>query len=281
MDTKSLGIIGALILGVITIGLVLWYMNEHPAPFINKPSQVGTGQNTTNAGTVPLTLNESAAYYDITASYPSTTSLKSGVGSNADAKAVALMKQFEQKEIADFKTQGNFANLTHDDVQIMGLDQRKESLEITYDSRSGTHTVSYLFTIHADTLGAHPNTYFRTFTFDTKTGTVLALGDIFVPGTDYLSLLSTKTRALLPAVLAQREGGKASSVDKTMMNAGTEATIDSFQDWYIDGNNLVLLFPPYAVAPYSAGVITLPIPLSQFPAAPGANSHVTDFGTVY
>lgn len=257
-------IIGAIALGVIILGLVLWYMSEHPAPYIVNHTGTSTPQNVGGTNNGQLNLNESAAYYDITAVYPASTPLKKSAGATADAKAVEIMKQFEINTILAFKEQGNFDHLSHDDIQMMGLDQRKESVEIKYEVKSGPRTVSYVYTIYQDTLGAHPNTYFRTFTFDSRTGEGLDIPDFFVAGTNYLSILSTAARKALPASIAAREGVSVKDLDADYMNRGTTPDADNFQNWYIEGSSLVLVFPPYQVAPYSAGVQMVSIPFSQF-----------------
>lgn len=255
-------IIGAIVLGVVVLGLVLWYMNENPTPYVNRPLGTVPGNNL-NTQSVPVSLGETATYYDIIASYPSSAGLTERAGATADAQAVALMKQFEMDSIASFKKDGNFANLSHDDVQLLGLDQRKESLEIKYESTVGPHTLSYIYTTYADTHGAHPNTYFRTFTFDRKTGINLALSDIFLPNADYLSVLTEQSRKILVASIAAREGVKVTDVDMDYLRRGTGPDADNFANWHIEGTSLVLIFPPYQVAPYAAGVQTAVIPFSQ------------------
>jgi hypothetical protein len=64
-----------------------------------------------------------------------------------------------------------------------------------------------------------------------------------------------------------------------MLNAGTSAKAENFKDWYVDGTNLVIVFPPYAVAAYAAGAQTLTIPFSQLTSLK-ANTKVNDFGVI-
>jgi hypothetical protein len=54
-----------------------------------------------------------------------------------------------------------------------------------------------------------------------------------------------------------------SNADPIFINAGTTATSSNFSSFAIDGSNLVLIFPPYKVAPGALGAQTLRIPLSQ------------------
>lgn len=201
---------------------------------------------------------EDAAYYDIVVKYATTTPLLTSAGREADAAAVKRMKDFITKEIAQFKEYGDFDNLTPEDIKIMGFDQgRKQTLTINHLTATSPRSVSYLFNIYRDTLGAHGNTYYRTFTFDLSNGNQLALADLFVPGAPYLDTLSSISRGKLPEII---ENGLA---DIGMIADGTRPEAKSFENFFLDGNSLVLLFPPYAVAPYAAGSQTLAIPLTE------------------
>ncbi len=172
------------------------------------------------------------------------------------------MKAFLQSEDQNFVQNGNFANLTPQDIQVQGLDQgRMYTLDATYKTYQGSHSVSYVYTFVSDTLGAHPNEYYKTFTFDTTSGTSLAIGDIFQPNSNYLQLLSTTARADLPAIINNIQAGAA---DTDTINVGTQPITDDFQSWYVDGSNLVLIFAPYQVGPYSVGTILDTIPLLKF-----------------
>ncbi len=64
-----------------------------------------------------------------------------------------------------------------------------------------------------------------------------------------------------------------------MLNSGTTAKVENFQDWYIDGTSLVIIFPPYQVAAYAAGEQTVTIPFSQLTALK-VNTQVNDFGVI-
>lgn len=199
---------------------------------------------------------EHTQYFDISAHYATSTPITS-VSTAADAGAVAAMKNFVGATITQFKTDGNFANLTPEDIKIMGFDTgRKETLDIVYLLASSKRTVSYIFTIYEDTLGAHGNTFFHTFTFDSRTGAPLTLSDLFLPETAYLDKLTAVSRAALPAVIGV-------GADNGMMANGTTPDEKNFQNFFFDNTDFVILFDPYAVAPYAAGPQTLRIPTSQ------------------
>ena len=247
----------AIILGLIVLILVGWYMISVPAP-VQAPT---TG--TPTATSEPAVVDEEATYYTVKATYPSTTTLSASAGAEADKAAVTAMKTFVEQEIARFKDNGNFANLTHDDIQMQGLDQRKYALGIEYSIHESKGTLSYVYQMYADTGGAHPNTYYRTFTFDKTSGAVLELGDVFVPNAPYLQTLSDKARSMLPPMIAKMANVEVSAVDMDYIKSGTLPEEDAFQSFYFEGSSLVLLFPPYQIGPYVLGMILLPIPTSE------------------
>ncbi|MHB8860428.1 MAG: RsiV family protein [Minisyncoccota bacterium] len=234
---------------IVIVGGIVFYAAMKPSP-AKAPGAAAPALGETS-------YIEHAPYYDIAVNYASSTPLRADVGASEDAAAVALMKQFVSDTVAQFKTDGNFANLTPEDVKTMGLSQsHKETLEIKYLISSSPRTVSYIFTTYEDTLGAHGNMFFHTFTFDTSTGAPLALADIFAPGSSYLDTLSSISRAKLPAIIG--DGANAS-----MLESGTTPDAKNFSSFFLDNNQLVLLFDPYQVAPYTAGAQTLRIPLSE------------------
>jgi hypothetical protein len=222
------------------------------------PGLLAPGPADTTAPTPsdPGALSEQAAYYEIAATYPTRTPLFATAGERADSIAVGLMKGFIETSVTQFKRDGNFANLTPKDIQMMGYDQgRKQSLQIGHVGAQSSTTASYVFTINIDTLGAHGNTYYKTFTFALRDGSALGLDDLFTPRAPYLEKLSSISRAELPKIL-----GEMGDVD--MIRLGTAPDAQNFEQFFLDDNSLVILFPPYAVAAYAAGPQTLAIPRS-------------------
>lgn len=196
--------------------------------------------------------SEHTQYYDITANYATSTPLLASAGPMQDATARSLMYGFIRDTIASFKTDGGFDRLTPEDIQVM--DGRKEDLEIVYLIATSARTVSYVFTVYKDTLGAHGNTTFKTFTFDTKTGAALALSDVFMLGASYLDKLTSISRSRLPEVIGD-------GFDINFVKDGTTPEDKNFANFFFDSRDFVVLFAPYAVAPYSSGPQTLRIPI--------------------
>lgn len=257
---------------LITIGILVailaliaaWYrLGSKTVLAPTSPAATSTPQTATTTSPAPAShITEHAAYYDIDLEYPSATPLASA---DANAKAVAVMQAAMQSAADQFVKDGNFAHLTPYDVQMMGLDQRKESLGAEYKMYTGNRTVSYVFAIYSDTLGAHPNTVYQTFTFDLQTGAQLGLSDLFTDE-NYLNELSTIANQKLPAILADREQVDISEVDTDYIAQGSAPKAEDYQDWYLSGNNLVIVFPPYQVGPYALGTIEMPVPLSSISA---------------
>lgn len=205
----------------------------------------------------PIHITENETYYDIEARYPGETPLKASAGATADAKVIEILKSFEENEIARFKDNEDFAHLTEEEAQAGGYEEgRKKILQIDYKEYASANTISYVFTMYQDTFGAHGNTFFRTFTFDKSTGEGLVLADLFTPGSAYLDVLTKLSREKL-------ENQLGSFADSEMIDSGTTAYDDNFQNFYLDGDALVLLFPPYQVAAYAAGPQTVRIPLGE------------------
>ena len=247
-------LLGAAALIALILGFTLWYMATHQAP---EPYSPVPETEEVAESLPPETYEEHGQYFDIEATYPAETPLKATAGEDADAAAVALMEDFVDETIRDFKRQGNFDNLTPEDVQIMGLsDTRKESLTLIYEERMGDDTITYVFTLHVDTLGAHPNTFYRSFTFDRVSGKELKIQDLFVSGSGYLTRLSAIAEFELTNIL-----GESSDLDYIRQGVAAEAI--NFQSYAIEGKDLILIFPPYQVAPYAAGTQTVAIPLAQ------------------
>ena len=268
MHTKHKVLTFALVFIIVFLGLAVWYLATKPQHPAGTEMATSTSATTTPAAvsTLPTPsaahLSESAAYYTVDMQYPTGNVFGAAQASaEANAAAVAAMQQYAATTTVQFKTDGGFAHLTKSDIQTMGLGERKEALSSTYKVYAGSRTVSYAFTIYEDTLGAHPNTFFKTFTFDTATGKPLSLSDLFIPGSKYLTFLSTQSRTDIPKLIDKKAGAPGMS-DAEMIKSGTTADEVNFQDFYIDGKNFVLLFPPYQVAAYAVGDLADSIPLS-------------------
>jgi hypothetical protein len=226
-----------------------------PASGVNPFGDTGNSSVSGGSATAPAFSAETDTYV-VSANAPSQTPLAATAGAGADAAAVASIRSYEQTAVAQFENAAN--SLSDEDKQSMGITAgRQESLDIDYQTYTAAHTVTIALAVTADTLGAHPNQYLKTFTYDSATGQALGLTDLFVPNSSYLQTLSTIARDSLPDVVPD---GLA---DSDMISAGTVPSEANFATFAISGNSLLIFFPPYRVAPSAAGPITLSIPLSK------------------
>lgn len=237
----------------VAAALIAWGISLIPVPAPEAPMQHVLAGQLTAAGNYHY--SETADYYTIGADYPATTTLKG----SADAKARLTIEQAIAAQIAQFKQDGDFANLTAQDIQTQGLGpDRKYALGLEYQEFPSAHYDSYLYAIYEDTLGAHPNGYFMTFVFD-QTGTAIQLSDLFKPGADYLTRLSQLATAQVTQQLSDRLGADAAG---DIFSDGLTPTAGNFQNFTVEGNELHIFFPPYQVAAYAAGAFDVAIPLS-------------------
>lgn len=173
------------------------------------------------------------------------------------------MRGFLAEEIIAFKENSGLNSLTPQDIALFGLGgERKYAYGAEYRTFTGDHTVSYVFDIYVDTLGAHPNGYHKTFTFDLETGAELSVWSLFLPETNYLEILSQIARSELPESIATKSGIPVSDVNIDYINDGTTPMQANFDDFYFDGDDLVVIFQPYQVGPWVIGTQELRIPKS-------------------
>lgn len=200
---------------------------------------------------------EHSQYYDIAANYATSTPLLQTLGPQKDATARALMNGFVRNTIDTFKSDGGFRDLSADEALRRGFDKdHKEKLTILYMVSSSPSTVSYIFTIYTDTLETHGIIDFKTFTFDTKTGNLITLNDLFLRNSEYLDALSRISRNKLPESIGN-------GADASFIQNGTMPEEKNFSRFFLDNGRIVFVFPPYQVAPYTKGPQTIHIPLTE------------------
>src|SRR5438270_12389517 len=124
-----------------------------------------------------------------------------------------------------------------------------------------SYTVSYLdrrlaslvFTIATFTGGAHPNTARVTLLFDLTVGRPLRLGDLLTDPKPAGAEVAAQCKTQLAA-----EGAKDGW--ELFDNADVAAVVGEIDNWSIDKDGVEILFDPYAVAPYAAGLHEFQLP---------------------
>lgn len=105
--------------------------------------------------------------------------------------------------------------------------------------------------------GAHPNPIFYTLLVNPKTGRKVDVASLFAAKSNYLSELSRLTAAELKPRI------KDLNTEEKWVREGTAAKAENFQIMWPGHDGLYILFPPYAVAPYSSGAPHVVIPYSK------------------
>lgn len=239
---------------LILVAVTSWYVLSRPVPPKEEPTGI------TQKGETTEHIVETGLYHEIDAAYPGKTKLKD----EANIAAVAIMRNFLEEDIATFKEQSGLNALTAEDIEIMGLGgDRRFAYASTYHSYTSPRTVSYVFDIYVDTMGAHPNGFHKTFTFDLESGAALGIWSLFEPSDAYLDILPQIARRELPERIATKAGIPVSEVDTDYIASGTEPTQFNYDDFYLDGDTLVIIFQPYRVGPWVIGTQELPIPRTE------------------
>jgi hypothetical protein len=209
--------------------------------------------------------SEDKDYYKITADLPGST----GLSAAADAKARATIEQGVAAEIAQFKQDSGFETITAEDAQMQNISgDHKYTLDLEYQAASSSGTVSYAYQVYADTLGAHPNVYYKTFVFD-QDGNQLGLKDVLKNNPNWLEELSLLVSQDVTAQLKERlgasapQGGEGADVGGALYPEGLAAKEENFSNFVVDQDTLVILIPPYQVAAYAVGSFEVHIPLSE------------------
>ena len=100
---------------------------------------------------------------------------------------------------------------------------------------------------------AHPFQFSRTFTFNLATGHQVNLDQLFLPGMNYLQVLSDYCKT----ELERRDIAFGAS------SIGADPNPDNYRNWNISADGLEITFDEYQVAAYAAGPQVVIIPYAK------------------
>lgn len=143
-------------------------------------------------------------------------------------------------------------------------------LEIGYELVSPWQNIlSLKFTVNFYSDGAaHPGSYFHSLTFDLQGGSVVALAQLFVPGSDYLTTISE----LCVTEISSRDIAFDAS-----QTSGAEPSVQNYKNWNLTAEGLQISFDPYQVAAYAAGPQIVTIPYEQLISIIDPSGPLADF----
>ena len=169
-------------------------------------------------------------------------------------------EQFNEMTEKDYQESKRMAEEDYQEAIEAGYDFRNHALgndfEVTYnnDGLLSINNIEYTYWG-----GAHPNSFRESSFFDINTGQKLTLG----------KLLNKEEDKALKDVLAEvRKQIEEKGTDGFyLFEDAKELLEDSYyeNDFYFDGENLVIYFQQYAIAPYAAGFPEFKIPKKDIP----------------
>lgn len=142
-------------------------------------------------------------------------------------------------------------------AEMLPMSYAPWTLTMNYETTSHSDDIlSIIYTISEYTGGAHPNSYYRTFTFNLAENTVITLEDLFVEGANPLE-------AIAPLVVADLTEQMGEFADAAWIESGTGENMENYRNFALTEDALIFYFPPYQVAAYAAGAFEVQIPLSE------------------
>lgn len=131
-----------------------------------------------------------------------------------------------------------------------------------YNLYTSNNYITYLYQIYSFTGGAHGQEAFEPYVINKSTGQRLnSLTDMYK--SNIYTFLQDYARKDLKKQFLNREGLKEMYDYEGFVKSGTEAKAENYKAFWFDGDNLIVHFAQYQVAPYAAGQFDVTIPLSE------------------
>lgn len=182
----------------------------------------------------------------------------SGLGESLDRGLNLEFKKRAQTASEAFKKEAE--EMRTDLPEDSGAWEIPQSLTMGFEVKQASSKLLVLMIWGSEfTGGAHPNPTFYLLMVDPKTGQRVAVSDLFSPRSDYLDRLSEVSRIQL------KKDPERLYTDSDWIKSGTEPSRENFALVWPENQDLVILFPPYQVAPYAAGPQEVKVPLKDFP----------------
>jgi hypothetical protein len=214
-----------------------------PSPFTPTPTPVPISRQVT---LIPASFNET----NQTPPYTITSQTPQLAGSD-DPRVQAFnqrLNELVQKEV-ELHRQGFLQN------PVPPI-SNGSSLDVTYKLVSQNGDIWSLkldFSFYSDG-AAHPGLYSITVNYDLSQGRELALGELFLPNTDYLGVVSK----YCINELSKQPGFEGSGFEQ-----GANPILENYRNWNLTAEGLLITFDVYQVAPYASGPQTVMVPFSE------------------
>lgn len=191
-------------------------------------------------------------YYEIKVKYPVIAGGDAAVTKVANDK----IENFIDSEVAQFKKDAQAAV----DYPGPGPWYLNYYYDIPYNKNG---LVSLVLQKESFTGGAHPNTTYTTFLFDTRNSKFLTLADLFKSTSDYLGAMATYAKSELQKRFlkdAQQNG----ETEAAWFPGGADPKAANYQAFNLTDQGINFIFPPYQVAAYAYGAQEQVVPVDVF-----------------
>jgi hypothetical protein len=251
-----IGVVGVLVI----IGAIYTFMHKKAA-VISEPVQIATS---TLPKVTMVSIATSTAYITATGTYPqfpnASASFNESIADKVN-RALADHIQFsEENWKARYET-----SAAGDGITKFPDEANKFPLEVqTAIIRNDADVISGHMRISEYAGGAHGMEAIVTFNYDVKNQKEITIQDFIKKDPKFLNKASVASRSFLRVTLAENANISPDKIDQTMLNAGTEPTIDNFDTFTLPNDHqITFYFTEYQVAAYAYGSskITLDLPL--------------------
>lgn len=188
-----------------------------------------------------------APRYSIAAQYP----VMKGLRNNSAQDALnSMLSKWVLNRITQFRTDLDAMESPNATSRLPG-DNR---ISVTYSLKVKTdHILGIAWDVYQQFAGAaHPSEVLNVMVYDLDTGRQLMLADVFIPGSPYLKRLSQFCTQQL-TVAAANSG-------YPLFEEGLRPIPKNFENFLLRPEGLYIVFNPYQVAPYVAGVQEVTVP---------------------
>ena len=191
----------------------------------------------------PYTETNQDPVFTITAQVPQLTG-------SEDPRVAAfnqLLNEVVQKEVVVFR--GEFMRGPFTEVSTNSF------LDVTYELEAQYNDIwSFKFNYSFYNSGAaHPGDFSHTVNYDLGVGHELALGDLFISGSDYIGTISNYCLEEL----------RRKPYSDSFTTSGADPTFENYRNWNITLQGLMITFDTYQVAPGAAGPQIVIMPYDQ------------------
>jgi hypothetical protein len=251
-----IGLVGVLVI----IGAIYTFMHKK-TPVTGDPVQTAT--STLSAVTM-VSIATSTEYITATGTYPQFSNASASFNQNIAAQVNRALtdhiKFSEENWKARYET-----STAGDGITKFPDEANKFPLEVqTAIIRNDADIISGHMRISEYAGGAHGMEVIATFNYDVKNQKEITIEDFIKKDPKFLNKASVASRSFLKITLAENANVSADEIDQTMLNAGTEPTVDNFHTFtLLNDHQITFYFTEYQVAAYAYGSskITLDLPL--------------------